>query len=465
MDKLAEKAKSSIHSGLVRGLLEMHRGQLGYEVAKKLDPTTKIEFDIFRMQLRDGTWDYEGIRQRLELFCTLVQHKWHTAKRKAWEDAFYETSKDELWEIIRIGLYYMCNSKLKPEGTENPLLAALYTPFCIAYHCPYRNGCMFTIAEDLLGLFHLALGSGIPYIDDPFREEVAGFVELGEIIKPICEYLRNGQIIPTHIGREKQHKKEDVLVTLLVLSYLLNSPISGWPKRTKELQLKAILDRCCTRIKEFWVQGDAGKESPSYLAHYSHKKEKMLSVADDSPATGLQIGRALLNIWSQSASMRPDDDMANEMIAVMLSRACEAIEAKELGPTYGRDRYSGIGRATLSEIPTIIAAAEFLLDLHYLSKNEHFAFKQNGRDPIKKAIEEATNYLISSQKKNGVWPIVHGIDRLQSHKPRRKGAFWDATCEFDSRLVEHEPLFNVSFSNTLNSIQTLIRAIKYLGER
>ena len=103
-----------------------------------------------------------------------------------------------------------------------------------------------------------------------------------------------------------------------------------------------------------------------------------------------------------------------------------------------------------------------MLDASHVFEND-ISFFKNKSEEVNKAIEEGIKYLVSCQRKDYTWPIVD-INKLRLFEPQRKVQFWDGVKVFDQRIIDNPDFFNISFSNTLDSIRVLVRAVNYIDK-
>lgn len=461
MTDVIESAKKAATLGLENGLLQL-QGRIRYDEPK--DKKTKIDSEIFKKQLTDGTWDFEGIRKKFELYGVLFSYY----GEDPWEKVFYNKDPDEIWELLRIGLHYICHYKIGRREKDNPLLAALYTPFCITYNCPYKEGCLFSITEDILNIFEIVLSNGIKHLKYSFQEKVVdNLIDIEQILfSPLCKIIADGKMLPTHISKEKRGNggvsgDADVYVTLAFISHLCKNPLELKNIKPPAESIKSILNKCSSLLTQCYSGGE-NIISPSYLAYYHSKKNRMVSVIDNSTNIGLLAVRTLLEINTAEPSLLENNDQSTSLFSLFVTRACEVISNKKIGPTYGRDRYSGMSWCTLSEITTIIGALDFLLDVSDSYEKLPSSLKEKSKTVVE-AIKNGIGYLVSCQRRDHTWPIVD-VDKLKKYTSPTKNHYWSSVKAFDARIVEKPEFFNISFSNTLDSIRVLIRAINYLNK-
>jgi hypothetical protein len=74
------------------------------------------------------------------------------------------------------------------------------------------------------------------------------------------------------------------------------------------------------------------------------------------------------------------------------------------------------------------------------------------------------DYLTSCHQ-DGLWPIG-SINKIQEFSPREgREEYWDGIKEVDHRITDLPELFNVSFSNTVDSIKILLCAVHLLKSK
>ena len=460
MNEILKKTKRAITLGLERGLLEL-QGRVSYNDIT--DKRTKIDMEILKKQLKEGTWDYEGIRKRFELYRALLKY---SEEKDSWEMVFSGKTVGDIWELLRIGLHYISHYKIGLKEKDNPFLAALYTPFCITYNCPYKDGCLFSVTEDILNLFEIILADGLVDLKYSFKTEVINYlIEFEEtIFYPLFKILSNGKLLPTHISSKRKELKEaqqDTYVTLAFISHILKNPLKTKIKITEEV-FKNIIEKCFSILfKCYSTNRETISEVPSYLAYFHPRRNRMISIKDTSLAMGLLAGRTLLEIYAVMPSYFEDKDQIDSLFSILITRAYETINSKEIGPTYGRDRYSGMSWCSLSEVPTLINAMDFLLDIS--ENSEKFAFFKDKSKTVDESIKKSVEYLVSCQRKDATWPLVD-IDKLKKYESSMREQYWDGIKVFDKRIIEKPDLFNISFSNTFDSLRVLVRAADYIDK-
>lgn len=408
-------------------------------------PSLEFDFDIFKEQLVLETFDYEGIRRRFELYSALRRYT-RLTKADCWNRAF--GSKQRVWELVRLGLGYLCKCTIK-KARDMPLLASRYLPFCNTFGCEFRKGgCLFSICEDIIGLFDVILCEAPEDLKADFENNVLRGLgdSLDAIYEPVVKALQTNGGLPYSLS--SRSKKIDPYITLKFISNLLRMPfkydIPG---------LEGIIRQCY----------DDSMESALYFP-----MDRRRTLIDDSPTLYLRIG-SLLSMISSLMDIRDDaferfmeQRKSNALIILVRQKPADLI-----GPTYGRDRYAAIGWSTQSDIPTVLGALEFLVDVEDFRLSQGTVLHAGRRDEDKKAITKGVckglEYLTDLRIRDlHIWPVVN-LQKMEDFNPDpARKSYWNGIRETDKRLTDYPDSFNISFSNTVDSVVMLLRGVDYL---
>lgn len=440
IEEIIERAKDAALDG-TRELKNINKGLFGVG----LSPPKKqqFNFDVFKEQLVTETFDYEGVRRRFELYTALRHYSpISTDKDECWYRAFGFKEKEEMWRYLRLGLGYLSNCILK-KGRDMPVLASKYLPFCNTLGCEFKEGgCLFSISEDIFGLLDIVICGDVKDLRKDFEDNVLKkfYGGIDSIYSPIVKTMKKMRGLPYSLSSNS--KEIDSSITLKIILHLLKTPL----KKYSIPELKNFIAPCCTN-------------SPQSVLYFPTGEKKVL--IDDSPTLHLELAKLLIRIWD--IEKISDFDPKN-FIEKAKDYTLHILNKQELdyliGPTYGRDRYSAIAWSTQSDIPTVISALEFSLDLLDVDINKKitFSLEEKDKEKIVKGICDGFLYLICCRNtKTGMWPIVN-MDKINSYTPKRKGSnFWDCVKDIDKNLLDYPEIFNASFSNTTDSIVVLLR--------
>jgi hypothetical protein len=396
----------------------------------------KFYFEVFKEQLKEHTFDFEGLRRRFELFTTLINLEPTIGFRECWKRAF-SLERVKVWEHLRLGLQYLINCIILKKEKDIPALASKYLPFCITFNCSFKEGgCLFLISEDILELLSI-LHSNNTLIRE-FEDQILDSLNLDDIHLPLLHLLDENEGLSYSLDT----KEFDPYITLSTLFYILQRP--DLSKKLSSRKIESIIERCY--------------ENPKSKLYHPTNHGKIL--IDDSINLQLKIATLLTKISKNFEFSEKLNNNIKLFMDLQMSNCARILIEQDIdhiiGPTWGRDRYNTIGRCTQSDIPTIIGALEFLIEL----LNSNYAKKFNEIE-IRKMICAGIDYLARARQ-NGLQPIV-SIDKIQEFNPKEeREKYWDGIKEVDQRIINFPELFNVSFSNTVDSIIILLRAVHLL---
>jgi hypothetical protein len=402
----------------------------------------EFESNLFKNQLSLETYDYEGIRRRFELYSALRRYTPHVGNKDCWSRAF--GTKQNIWESVSLGLGYLHNSILKL-SRDIPHLASRYLPFCTTFGCEFRKGgCLFSICEDIFGLLDIIYSQEPEELKLNFENFVLqglGF-SLDDIYEPVLKMLQMRSGLPLSLSSKPG--QNDPYITLKFIASLLRTHSKNGTKDYKNI-IRQCYDNKPNSSLYFTVTGRRGK-----------------ILIDDSETLYMKIGSLLSTISSQAEIVEP------RFVRFITERKSVAIDILGtqkpeylIGPTYGRDRYAAIGWSILSDIPTVLSALEFLIDTEEFNPIKNT--QKNDKQEITVAICKGLQYLIDCRIPDfGIWPVVN-LEKLDYFEPKRdRRSYWDGTKEIDKILIDHPESFNISFSNTVDSIVMLLRGANTL---
>lgn len=430
--EILEKSKESVIRESVR-LEEINKGLFLKDQEDKVPKKYQFSFEAFREQLLRETYDFEGLRLRLELYCALKKYgqKEHD---DAWKWSFGENfGEDHFWRYTRLGFGYLLNCILTSEK-DMPVLASKFLPFCTTYGCEFRkSGCLFSIAEDILSVIELLK------TDDELKRDFnrkVSKVYQNEIQRNLYDrlsnFIRQRNLIPSHLGANNSNG--DPYVTVKVLCHLNN--LTKCSRKT----VGSILSRCISN-----------PQSKLYMPEPNRGR----ILVNDSPILKIKIAQLLVG------SSLPTKDCENcySFIEQQVTLATQILENGNsnlrMGPVWGRDRYSSIGWCSHSDVFTVITAVDFLLDVI----NSEFRYNNT-------ILENGIKYLLNVKNSNDTWPVVNP-EKFKQWKPSKSGNSWDSkeAKQIDERLFEYPEIFNISFSNTVGAIIVLLKALHIFGEK
>jgi hypothetical protein len=433
----------------------MNEGTLGSYLGVTHDELSKQQQDSWKTlekEIGRGSYDYEGYQLRLTLAATIENECYRFLKggwlENTWEEVVGASMTETLSELDE-GMDAFHNAfKAKPVPHGD---LSKWHSFCVLSHCTQRFRCLFLFSTDLLRILR------IPFAFP--RTSVAKALQPLTLKSTwVDDCIRDGFNSVASLFRSKAGQgaasDREPLTSALILEYLaLKSKaqaidLSTYPVNVQET-VRAVTRSCNSGSQSNPV--DVGLWESVRVA--PGKNDGSWNEPDRSISPTLDIGSALVSIGNSI----PDLKRETEGVIERVLRLTLDLAKKKFFLTrcYGRDYYCGIG--DLSDIKGAIQSADFMLNVI----NVYPPSKKLGSE-LRSELVDVVRWLVAQQRK-GLWPVVSKYAYEESRKLSDSSRGRERASSF--LVYSGPPEFNVSLTNTVESLRILARVLALLRSK